>query len=208
MASIGDRIRKMRLERGLTQAQLAESSGTSINYVNRFENDEFKNPTLDTLEKFARALEVHPGELIESGTRSQDLEFELVEDFIEIPLLTGNVSAKDFTQSFENWTGETFAIPRGMFKGKGLVAWRIKIKSMEPAYINGDRLIISKEYDCKDGIDVVTSEKGKEVTVKKVKSFKDGTLELRPYDPDYPTLQVQDQEGILGKVVGFYRRKE
>lgn len=46
----GQRIRRYRLEKGLTQHQLAEKSGTSKTYISRLEND-LLEPELSTLYK-------------------------------------------------------------------------------------------------------------------------------------------------------------
>jgi len=47
----------MRQQAGLTQEQLAESAGISVNFVSAVERGQ-KSPTLATMEKFAKALNV------------------------------------------------------------------------------------------------------------------------------------------------------
>jgi transcriptional regulator with XRE-family HTH domain len=57
-------LKKSRENQGLTQPQLAKISGLSQGYISEMENF-LKSPTLDTIEKLANALNVHPYELQE-----------------------------------------------------------------------------------------------------------------------------------------------
>lgn len=59
---VGERIRAIRKEKGLTQEQLAEKSGVYITYISDIERSE-RNITLDTLEKVLTALDVNPVEV-------------------------------------------------------------------------------------------------------------------------------------------------
>ncbi len=60
------RLRRVRRERGLTQEELAGRAGLNRNYVGMVEREE-SSPTIETLEKLARALEVHPILFFEEG---------------------------------------------------------------------------------------------------------------------------------------------
>lgn len=55
-------IRKIRIEKGLTQKQLSELSGVSESYIGDLERNE-KEPTISILCKIARALKVKVEEL-------------------------------------------------------------------------------------------------------------------------------------------------
>lgn len=60
---IGERLRKQRTRRALTQAELAEAAGVTTATVARIERDEIE-PRMTTLRKLARALDVDPAELV------------------------------------------------------------------------------------------------------------------------------------------------
>ncbi len=64
MVHIGERLRKQRTRRALTQAELAERSGVTTATVARIERDEIE-PRMPTLRKLAHALEVDPAELVD-----------------------------------------------------------------------------------------------------------------------------------------------
>lgn len=63
------RIRELRAERGLTQEQLCERAGVSIDAVSRIEGGS-RVPTLETMGRLARALAVSPVALLESDEAS------------------------------------------------------------------------------------------------------------------------------------------
>jgi transcriptional regulator with XRE-family HTH domain len=63
---IGDRLRSLRIEQALTQAELAESAGVALNTVARLERNETE-PHMPTARKLAAALGVHPRELTKGG---------------------------------------------------------------------------------------------------------------------------------------------
>jgi transcriptional regulator with XRE-family HTH domain len=61
---IGERLKRQRTRRALTQAELAERAGVTTATVARIERDEIE-PRMPTLRKLAQALEVDPAELVE-----------------------------------------------------------------------------------------------------------------------------------------------
>jgi transcriptional regulator with XRE-family HTH domain len=73
-------IRSLRLRSGLSQRQLAARMAVPRTYVSKIENEK-ATPTLSSLERLARALEVTVPDLLRGGerTRQEDLR-ELLED--------------------------------------------------------------------------------------------------------------------------------
>jgi transcriptional regulator with XRE-family HTH domain len=63
MVHIGERLKKQRTLKALTQAQLAERAGVTTATVARIERDEIE-PRMTTLRKLAQGLEVDPAELV------------------------------------------------------------------------------------------------------------------------------------------------
>ncbi len=64
MVHIGQRLKRQRTLRALTQAELADRAGVTTATVARIERDEIE-PRMTTLRKLAQALEVDPAELVE-----------------------------------------------------------------------------------------------------------------------------------------------
>ena len=59
------RIRELRVERGLTQEELCERAGISVDAVSRIEGGS-RVPTLDTIERLAKAFAVSPMTFLEN----------------------------------------------------------------------------------------------------------------------------------------------
>jgi len=73
-------IRSLRLRNGLSQRQLALRMAVPRTYVSKIENEK-ATPTLSSLERLARALEVSIPDLLSGGERNRQEEVrELMED--------------------------------------------------------------------------------------------------------------------------------
>jgi len=64
MSSITQNLRKLRKSKGLSQEKLARLADVANNTIVKIEAGKNQNPTLDTLKKIAKALEVSVDELI------------------------------------------------------------------------------------------------------------------------------------------------
>lgn len=62
--SIGKNIKKLRLEKGISQDKLSKLSDLSLNTVVKLELDQSPNPTLETMKKIAKAFGVTIDELV------------------------------------------------------------------------------------------------------------------------------------------------
>ena len=60
---VGENVRRLRLDRGVTQEELAVKSGFGQNYISDLERGR-RNPTVVTLWEIAQALGVSPVDLI------------------------------------------------------------------------------------------------------------------------------------------------
>jgi transcriptional regulator with XRE-family HTH domain len=64
---LGDRIRQLRDQAGLTQGQLASCSAVSQGYLSQLENGEVKNPSAAVLLRVAQAINVESDDLFEAA---------------------------------------------------------------------------------------------------------------------------------------------
>ena len=65
--NLGKRIQHLRLERQITLPELAERAGVSKGLLSQLENAEAPNPSLDTLNKIAKALSITIAVLLDRG---------------------------------------------------------------------------------------------------------------------------------------------
>ena len=63
---IGDKLKDARVQRAMTQEELADKAGVGKNTVNRIERN-LTEPHMSTLRKLAGALGVEPAELVKEG---------------------------------------------------------------------------------------------------------------------------------------------
>jgi len=64
MSTIGKNIKKYRQEKGISQDKLSKLADLSLNTVVKIELDESPNPTIETIQRIAKALEVSVDDLL------------------------------------------------------------------------------------------------------------------------------------------------
>ena len=63
--SIANNLKKIRAEKGYSLERVARLADLSLNTIVKIENGTNKNPTIDTLSKIAKALDVGVDDLIQ-----------------------------------------------------------------------------------------------------------------------------------------------
>ncbi len=64
MPTISKNIRKLREQKGISQDRLSKLADISLNTIAKLELDETQNPTIETLQKIAKALDAGVEDLI------------------------------------------------------------------------------------------------------------------------------------------------
>ena len=64
MSTIGKNIKKFRLDKGLSQDKLSKLADLSLNTVVKIELDDSPNPTIETIQRIAKALDVSVDDLL------------------------------------------------------------------------------------------------------------------------------------------------
>ena len=74
--SFGNRLRKIRKIRQITQEKLGEKAGVSYKYIGEIERGEV-NPSLDVIVRLTQVLEVSPNELfaLDNNPKSKKIDF-------------------------------------------------------------------------------------------------------------------------------------
>ena len=90
---IGERIRLLRERRGLTQGDIEERTGLLRCYTSRVENGHTV-PSLETIEKIARALEMPLYQVFYDGEKPPDLEPVVTDGRRKLPFGKSTADAK------------------------------------------------------------------------------------------------------------------
>ena len=64
MSTIGKNIKKFRQDKELSQDKLSKLADLSLNTIVKIELDESPNPTIETIQKIAKALDVSVDDLL------------------------------------------------------------------------------------------------------------------------------------------------
>jgi transcriptional regulator with XRE-family HTH domain len=64
MSTIGKNIKRFRQDKGLSQDKLSKFADLSLNTVVKIELDESPNPTIETIQRIAKALDVSVDDLL------------------------------------------------------------------------------------------------------------------------------------------------
>lgn len=71
---LGKRVRKLRIERGLSLSELAEAAGVAKSYLSTIERNIHSNPSVHVLDKIAAALDVSLKLLVQPDTPESESE--------------------------------------------------------------------------------------------------------------------------------------
>ncbi|MFC5773239.1 helix-turn-helix domain-containing protein [Ectobacillus antri] len=104
---IGERIKRLRLQRGISLTELAEKAGVAKSYISSIERNLQQNPSIQFLEKISSVLRVPLDSLLyDKSFEEQDLDSEwtqLVKD-----AMNSGVSKEQFREflEFNKWRAE------------------------------------------------------------------------------------------------------
>ena len=199
--TIGDRIKKKRLELGLSAEQLGERIGKDRATIYRYENKDIKNMPLSILTPLAKALNVSEAWLM--GRDS-----EIPNGFLPVPSTVkkprlGAISCGDPIMSEQNFEGYD-EVPEHIVCDFTL---KCEGDSMIGARINdGDLVYIRQQPTVENGQIAAILIDGSDKLLKRV-YLNDDSIILQAENPAYPPRVFSKEEMnrvmIIGKAVGF-----
>ncbi len=137
--SVGDRVRRRRLELGMTQTQLSSLANVNQGYLSSIEKGK-ANPRKRTLDALAVALDIPQGVLIGGG---QDHDAPQPLETRELPLF-GSIPAGPPAQSQQQL--EMFPVLRHQWS-PDYYCLRLSFDSMEPTLKPGDVVLVHYRAD-------------------------------------------------------------
>ncbi len=205
---IGERIKMLRTQQGLTLEEVGTRVGVGKSTVRKWESGQIANMRRDKIALLAKALNVTPTYLMgwkeESAPDQRPLPAGLMPVHKRrIPIL-GHVAAGVpimAEREYEEFEDDTYGISCDY-------VLRVEGDSMEPRVLNGDIVYVRQQPDVDDGqIAVVGVDDS--VTLKVVYHLPNG-LQLVSLNPKYkPMIYTQentDYLAIIGLAVAYKRR--
>lgn len=181
--NMGDRIKQLRQEKGLTQEELGKYIGVKKAAIMKYEKGNVKNMKRSSIETLSNLFNVSPSYLMCLDEPKTD---KLGKPVVSVPLL-GTVKPGYDYMSQENWEGSV-EVDKDLIKdGSQYFALKVKGDSMFPVLIEDDIVVIKRQEDFENGDLVVAIVNGDEATIKKGKKS-DNSICLQPlnttkYDP-------------------------
>lgn len=96
---IGDRVKRLRLERKLSLSELADQAGVAKSYLSSLERNLQRNPSIQFLEKIAGVLNVSVDQLIHEQINKEELDSEWMKIVKEA--MESGVSKEQFKEFLE-----------------------------------------------------------------------------------------------------------
>ena len=124
-------------------------------------------------------------------------------DVIRIPVL-GTVPAGiplETIEDIQDWEELPASMAAG---GREYFGLRVKGDSMYPQFLDGDTVIVRKQDSCTSGDICVVYVNGYDATLKQVLLGDDGSITLKPRNPEYPprTYSAGESESLPVSVAG------
>ena len=202
--TIGDRIKKKRLELGLSAEQLGERIGKDRATIYRYENKDIKNMPLSNLTPLAKALNVSEAWLMGRDSESSSDSVSAIPATGSVPVY-GTIPAgfpAYAEQYIEYYLLTTVPNPDEYF------ALRVKGTSMINAGItDGCKVLVKKQNTAENGQIVVCRLNGDEATLKRFKQQGD-LIMLIPENPEFEPRIVPASHFASGEaeIIGIVKQ--
>lgn len=199
---ISKNIRKFRNENNWTQKELADKLHVGKTTVSNYETG-YSEPDIETQLILADLFGVSLDEL---NSRKSDSK---IKNYITINVY-GRVPAGIPIEAIEEIEDTQDLSLDKYSPSKDYLGLIVEGDSMYPDYLPGDTIIVEVKPDCESGEDCVVYVNGYDATLKTVIKNPDGTITLKPINPEYPpkTYGPEDETiTILGTVKELRRPK-
>lgn len=180
----GRKIKMHRESLGMTQDELAYLVGyktrSSIAKIESGHSDVSRNKIIE----IAKALKVAPADLM-GWTDEQETACDgEAQTNLRIPVL-GRIPAGVPIEAVEEILDYEDLSAKNYDTSKDYFALLVIGDSMSPKYEEGDVVIVEHTPDCLSGSDCVVLVNNHDATLKRIYKYANGSIELRPLNPNY-----------------------
>ncbi|WP_017727770.1 helix-turn-helix domain-containing protein [Halalkalibacterium ligniniphilum] len=102
---IGEQVKKLRLEKGLSLSELAEKAGVAKSYLSSIERNIQSNPSIQFLEKIAAVLDVSVEALLNESPINEEQKLDTAWLELVKEAMNSGISKEQFQEylEFEKW---------------------------------------------------------------------------------------------------------
>ncbi|MEJ6400994.1 LexA family protein [Nicoliella lavandulae] len=201
--AFGEKLRKVRTERGYSLRHLAYKSGVSFSMISQIERGFKSVPKPKTLKKLANGLNVPSNQMFEWAGIDPTTPNNVIAlndtNTVNLPIL-GEIACGEPILAKQNIDGYTPMVKGTLPSGTNFCL-RCKGDSMEPRIQDGALVVIHQQPTVEDG-EIAAVLIGNEATLKKVKHIGSQVLLMAindKYDPII--LDGSEDSRILGKAI-------
>lgn len=203
------RIKELREQKGITQAELAKAMNLSPSTIGMYEQGR-REPNMETAAQFARFFNVSLEKIVGIPVNIHADTSRAVDQPVAMIPVYGRIVAGEPREAVEEILGYT-AIPDKNERAEDFFALKVFGASMQPTFLDGDTVIIRKQPTVDNGQVAVVLIENEEATVKRVFIAPDG-ITISADNPAVFRQRFYTNEEIellpvriLGHVVGFFR---
>lgn len=196
---VGDKIRVLRKQSGMTQQELAKKLGVAPTAVSAWERNA-NRPLMDKLVILSDLFEVPLTHFFDGDVEPTNLK-EATPLTIRIPVL-GQIACGDPIHAEQNFAGYRYKSPDRL-PGGTLYILEAVGDSMEPTIPNGSEVLIREQAEVENNqIAAVLVNGDTEATLKRIRRQGD-TIMLMPDNPAYAPIIVSEEYPvkIIGKAI-------
>lgn len=194
--NMGERIKQLRLQKGLTQEELGKYIGVQKSAIRKYEKGAVTNLKRSSIETLAKLFNVTPSYLM---CIDDDYKNNIINDKRAFPLLGTVKAGYDYLAS-ENVISY-ISIDKKVSDPENYFALKVVGDSMQPILYEDDIIIVHRQSDVENGQIAIILVDNEEATVKKVMKY-DDHIELIAFNSYYPPKKLDKKSNfkIIGKV--------
>lgn len=209
--TIGERIKRLRTKKEITQTELADIIGTTKQNIYKYENGIITNIPSDKIEAISRYFQVSPAFIMGWEEKKTDIKGAVPyspQTMIPVPVI-GKVAAgyrclaETDIECYELVNHETIN------DGYDYVYLKVVGDSMEPLILEGDMVLVRIQENIRSGDYAVVIVDDEDGVVKQIE-IGDNYIQLISRNPYYPPRVFKGKEmsriRIFGKVVESKRK--
>lgn len=203
-SNVGQYIKKLRTERGMTQEELGEILGVKKAAVQKWESGTVQNLKRATIKNLSEFFKVSPSNFIEEQPERSNVSAVYTEDIYQIPVFE-SVSAGFGAYADSQIIDYIPLYVKNPSDVPSIMAIRVQGDSMYPKIEDGDLIVVRRQSSVDSGSIAVLLLDGEEAVVKKVE-YGRNWIDLISINPMYPIRHFKGEDITRLRVLGLVKQ--